>query len=323
MAEMKKQATREAYGEFLVEYGAERKDLIVMNADLSGSNKTDGFEKAYPERFIEVGIAEQDMFAEAAGIAHSGHVVAASSFAMFATGRAYEIIRNSIAHTNANVKVCATHGGITVGEDGATHQAFEDISLMRGLPGMTVINPADPVSSKALLRQLFEMDGPGYARFGRSSVPNIYDESEEDLIKLGKGFTLRGGKDATIFATGIMVSKALEAADILKQEKINCRVIDIHTIKPIDEDLIRKAAYETDYIVTAEEHSVIGGLGSAVAEVCAKIMPYDRIEMIGFQDTFGESGKPNELLKKYKMTAEDIADAVRRVRSINDPSIKR
>ena len=322
MADVKKIATRETYGQFLVEYGAEREDLIVMNADLSGSNKTDGFEKAYPERFVEVGIAEQDMLAEAAGIAHSGHVVAASSFTMFAAGRGYEIIRNSIAHTNANVKICATHAGLTVGEDGATHQTVEDIALMRVIPGMTVINPADAVSAKALLRQIFEMDGPAYARFGRSGVPAVYDESESDLIELGKGFTLRGGNDATIIATGLMVSKAIEAADMLKAEGLNVRVIDIHTIKPIDGDLIKKAAYETDYIVTAEEHSVIGGLGSAVAEVCAKRMPYDRIAMVGIQDTFGESGKPDELLEKYEMTAQDIVDAVHRLREINDPSIK-
>ncbi|MCQ2567201.1 MAG: transketolase family protein [Mogibacterium sp.] len=323
MADAKKIATREAYGQFLVEYGAERKDLVVMNADLSGSNKTDGFEKAYPERFVECGIAEQDMLAEAAGIAHSGHVVAASSFAMFAAGRGYEIIRNTIAHTNANVKVCATHGGITVGEDGATHQPFEDIALMRGIPGMVVINPADAVSSKALLRQIFEMDGPAYARFGRSGVSAVYDESEADLIELGKGFTLRGGNDATIFATGIMVEKALEAADILKAEKINCRVIDIHTIKPIDSDIIKKAAYETDYIVTVEEHSVIGGLGSAVAEVCAKRMPYDCISMIGFQDTFGESGKPDELLEKYEMTTQKIVEEVKKLIAFDARSMKR
>ena len=315
-------ATRESFGNFLVEYGAEREDLIVMNADLSGYNKTNGFEKAYPERFVEVGIAEQDMLAEAAGIAHSGHVVSASSFCVFAAGRAYEIIRNTVAHTHANVKICATHAGLTVGEDGATHQAFEDLALMRGLPGMTVINPADDVSARALLRQIFDMNGPAYARLSRSGMPAVYDESEADLIELGKGFTLRGGNDATIIATGCMVSKALEAADILKEEKINARVIDIHTIKPIDSDLIKKAAYETDYIVTAEEHSVIGGLGTAVAEVCAKRMPYDRIAMVGIQDTYGESGKPDELMEKYGMTAQDIVDAVHKLREVNDPSIK-
>ena len=308
MADVKKIATREAYGQFLVEYGAERKDLIVMSADLSGSNKTDGFEKAYPERFIECGISEQDMMAEAAGIAHSGHVVAASSFAMFAAGRAYEIIRNMIAHTGANVKVCATHGGITVGEDGASHQTFEDIALMRVLPGTRVIVPADAVSTKKLMRQEFDTEGPAYFRLGRSGVPVVYDEDTE--IQIGKAMTLREGTDAAIIACGIMVDAALAAADELKAEGIEARVIDMHTIKPIDEDAIIKAAEECGCIVTAEEHSVIGGLGSAVAEVTAQKCPC-RIAMVGQHDTFGESGKPAELLAKYGMTAADIVAAVK------------
>lgn len=304
----KKIATRDAYGQFLVEYGAERDSLIVMSADLSGSNKTDGFEKAYPERFIEAGISEQDMLAEAAGISHTGHVVAASSFAIFAAGRGYEIIRNSIAHTNANVKVCATHGGITVGEDGASHQTFEDLALMRVIPNMTVLNPADAVSTKALLRQLFDSDGSAYVRLGRSGVPVIYDEDAN--LQIGKANTVREGKDLAVIATGLMVSVAMEAAEILSKEGIDVKVIDMHTIKPLDEDAIVNAAKECGAVVTAEEHSIIGGLGGAVAETLARNFPC-RMAMVGQKDTFGESGKPADLLKKYGMTAEDIAVAVR------------
>ena len=308
MADVKKIATRQAYGEFLKEYGAERKDLIVMSADLSGSNKTDLFEKEFPERFIESGISEQDMLAEAAGIAHSGHVVAASSFAMFAAGRAYEIIRNSIVHTDANVKVCATHGGITVGEDGASHQTFEDIALMRVLPGMTVINPADAVSTKILLRQEFERKGPAYIRLGRAGIPAVYDEAAD--IRIGKAAELRAGNDVAVIATGLMVDAALRASDILASEGISARIIDMHTIKPIDEEAIIRAAQECKGVVTAEEHSVSGGLGGAVAEVTSAKCPC-RIVMVGQQDVFGESGKPAELLEKYGMTAEKIAEAAK------------
>lgn len=308
MADVKKIATRQAYGEFLAEYGAERKDLIVMSADLSGSNKTDIFQKAFPERFIEAGISEQDMLAEAAGIAHSGHVVAASSFAMFAAGRGYEIIRNSIAHTKANVKVCATHGGITVGEDGASHQTFEDIALMRVLPDMTVISPADAVSAKILLREEFEREGSAYIRLGRSGVPVVYSEDAD--IRIGKAAVLREGSDVAIIATGIMVAEALSAAETLAGEGISARVIDMHTIKPLDEEAIISAASECKGIVTAEEHSVIGGLGGAVAEVTASKCPC-RIAMVGQHDCFGESGKPAELLKKYGMTADDIVKAAK------------
>ncbi|MBR0399719.1 MAG: transketolase family protein [Mogibacterium sp.] len=311
MADVKKIATREAYGQFLVEYGADHKNLIVMSADLSGSNKTDGFEKAYPERFIESGISEQDMLAEAAGIAHSGHVVAASSFAMFAAGRAYEIVRNSIAHTGANVKICATHGGITVGEDGATHQTFEDVALMRVLPDMKVIVPADAASTKKLMTEEFGVEGPAYFRLGRSGVPAVYSEDAE--LEVGKGVVLREGNDVAIIACGIMVSAALEAAELLHSEDIEARVIDMHTIKPLDEEMIVRAASECGKIVTAEEHSVIGGLGGAVAEVTAQKCPC-RIAMVGQHDVFGESGKPAELLKKYGMTADDIVAAVKSIR---------
>ena len=303
-------ATREAYGQFLVEYGKDRKDLIVMNADLSGSNKTDGFEKAYPDRFVEIGISEQDMLAEAAGIAHGGHVVAASSFTMFASGRGFEIIRNSIAHTNANVKVCATHCGVTVGEDGATHQTFEDLAIMRTMPGMMVVHPADANSTKALLKQVFDKDGPAYVRLSRSGVPRVYEESDAACIKLGKGNVVRDGSDLTIIATGLMVAAAIEAAETLAADGINARVIDMHTIKPLDEEIIIKAAKETGKIVTAEEHSVIGGLGSAVAEVLVKNCPV-KVAMVGQKDTFGESGKPDELLEKYGMTPADIVKAAK------------
>lgn len=300
-------ATRAAYGEFLVEKGAARSDLVVMDADLSGSTKTKGFAQAYPERFINCGIAEQDLMAEAAGIALSGHVVCASTFAMFATGRAYEIIRNSIGYTHANVKVCATHAGITVGEDGASHQTFEDIALMREIPGMTVVNPADAVSARKLLDEVVDTDGPAYVRLGRSGVPVIYGDDAD--IKVGKANTVREGTDVTIIATGIMVADALEAADELAAKGVSARVIDMHTIKPIDRDAIIKAAADTGKIVTAEEHSVIGGLGSAVAEVLVQNEPV-KVAMVGQKDTFGESGKPDELRAKYGLTKADIINAV-------------
>lgn len=311
MAEIKKIATRQAYSEFLVEEGAKRPELVVMSADLSGSNKTDAFEKAYPERFVEAGISEQDMYAMATGLAHSGKVVCASTFAMFAAGRAFEIIRNSIGYTNANVKVCATHGGITVGEDGASHQTFEDIALMRTIPGMMVINPADAVSAKALLAEAVDTYGPAYVRLGRSGVPVIY--AEDQKFELGKALTVREGKDVTIIATGIMVADAMEAAETLAAEGIDARVIDMHTIKPLDEAAVIKAAEETGAIVTAEEHSVIGGLGGAVAEVVVKNCPV-KMAMVGQKDCFGESGKPAQLLEKYGMTAADIVAAVKSVK---------
>ena len=303
-------ATRAAYGEFLVEKGAQRKDLVVMDADLSGSTKTKEFAKTYPERFVNCGIAEQDLMAEAAGIALSGHVVCASTFAMFAAGRAYEIIRNSIGYTNANVKVCATHAGITVGEDGASHQTFEDIALMREIPGMVVVNPADAVSAKKLLNEVVDTEGPAYVRLGRSGVPVIYDENSD--IKVGTANTVREGSDVTIIATGIMVADAIEAAEELANEGVYARVIDMHTIKPIDETAIINAAKENGPIVTAEEHSVIGGLGSAVAEVVVQKQPV-KMAMVGQKDTFGESGKPAELREKYGLTKADIVKAVKEV----------
>ena len=306
-----KMATRQAYGKVLVELGAENPYLVAMDADLSKSTMTADFGKAYPDRFFNMGIAEQNLYGTACGLALSGKTVCASTFAMFAAGRAFEIIRNSIGYTHANVKVCATHAGITVGEDGASHQTFEDIALMRTIPGMTVVNPSDGVSAMKLLRQVVDFEGPAYVRLGRASVPVCYDEADE--IVLGKGNQLRDGKDVTIIATGIMVNEALMAADQLAAEGIDARVIDMHTIKPLDEDIIVKAASETGAIVTAEEHSVIGGLGSAVAEVVVKKCPV-KMAMVGQQDTFGESGKPDELKKKYGMTADDIVKAVKGLR---------
>ena len=303
-----KMATREAYGKALVELGKKYDNLVVMDADLSGSTKTAVFAKEYPERFFNMGIAEQNMYAVAAGLAVSGKIVCASTFAMFAAGRAFEIIRNSIGYTHANVKICATHAGITVGEDGASHQTFEDIALMRTIPGMTVINPSDGISTAKLLEKAMEIDGPCYVRLGRSAVPVFYDESAD--FEIGRGKTVREGSDVTVIATGIMVNEAVMAADELKKQNIDVRVIDIHTIKPIDRDIIIKAAKETGAIVTAEEHSVIGGLGSAVAEVTAAEAPV-KMRFVGQHDVFGESGKPEELKQKYGMTAADIVKAVR------------
>ena len=306
-----KMATRQAYGKVLVELGAENPNLVVMDADLSKSTMTAEFGKAYPERFFNMGIAEQNLYGAAAGLALSGKVVCASTFAMFAAGRAFEIIRNSIGYTHANVKVCATHAGITVGEDGASHQTFEDLALMRTIPGMTVVNPSDGVSAKKLMKQVVEFDGPAYVRLGRAAVPVCYGEDDE--IVLGKGNQVREGKDVTVIATGIMVNEALIAAEELAAEGIDVRVIDMHTIKPLDEEIIVKAAQETGAIVTAEEHSVIGGLGSAVAEVVVQKCPV-KMAMVGQMDTFGESGKPDELKEKYGMTAADIVKAVKGLR---------
>ncbi|MDO4545827.1 MAG: transketolase family protein [Bacillota bacterium] len=305
-----KMATRQAYGKTLIKLGEEYPNLVVMDADLSKSTMTAEFGKTYPERFFNMGIAEQNLYGAAAGLALSGKVVCASTFAMFASGRAFEIIRNSIGYTKANVKICATHAGITVGEDGASHQTFEDIALMRTIPGMTVINPSDGVSAEKLLRQAVAMNGPCYVRLGRAAVPVFYDEKAD--ITLGKANTVRDGNDVTVIATGIMVSEAVIAAEALAEEGVDVRVIDMHTIKPIDEEIIIKAAAETGAIVTAEEHSVIGGLGSAVSEVVVKHNPV-KMAMVGQQDTYGESGKPEELKAKYGMTAEDILKAVRGV----------
>jgi transketolase len=303
-------ATRQAYGEFLTEKGKTMKNLIVMDADLSKSTMTAGFAKAFPDRFFNMGIAEQNLCGVAAGLAVSGKTVCASTFAMFAAGRAFEIIRNSIGYTRANVKICATHAGITVGEDGASHQTFEDIALMRTIPGMTVLNPSDANSAKRLLDLAVDADGPFYVRLGRAAVPLLYD-ADADLA-IGKGVCLREGRDYAIIATGVMVHEAIAAANTLADEGISVRVIDMHTIKPLDGAIVEKAARETKGLVTAEEHSVIGGLFGAVAEYAAARCPV-RIIPVGQRDVYGESGKPDELLRKYAMSADDIADAVRRM----------
>lgn len=303
-----KMATRDAYGKALVKLGAEYPELVVLDADLSGSTKTKEFAKVYPERFFNMGIAEQNLYGTAAGMAVSGKIVCASTFAMFAAGRAFEIIRNSIGYTHANVKICATHSGITVGEDGASHQTFEDLALMRTIPGMIVVNPSDGISTMKLLEQVVALKGPCYVRLGRSSVPINYAETDQILI--GKANTLRTGNDVAIVATGIMVNDALQAADQLSSEGVSARVIDMHTLKPLDGETLLAAAKETKYIVTAEEHSVIGGLGGAVAEFLAINCPTP-MAFVGQHDTFGESGKPDELKQKYGMTAADIVKAVK------------
>ena len=303
-------ATRASYGKALTELGAENQNIIVMDADLSGSTQTGKFAAKFPERFINAGIAECNMMGMAAGLAISGKTVFASTFAMFAAGRAYEIIRNSIGYTHANVKVCATHAGLTVGEDGASHQCLEDIALMRAIPGMTVINPADDVSARKLIKAAAAFDGPCYIRLGRAAVPVLYEEDQQ--VEIGKALKLKDGKDAVIIATGIMVDKALQAAELLKAEGLEVGVIDMHTIKPIDEEAIIAAA-KTGAIVTVEEHSVMGGMGSAVAEVVCQKAPC-RMKIVGVQDSFGESGTPDALLEKYHLTAADIAEAVKSIK---------
>lgn len=307
---MSKIATREAYGKALARIGQENENIVVLDADLSKSTKTADFKKVCPERFINMGIAEGNMMTVAAGLAACGKIPFASTFAMFAAGRAFEQIRNSICYPKLNVKVCATHAGITVGEDGASHQSVEDISLMRSIPNMVVISPSDAVEAEAAIEAVTKYDGPCYVRLGRSGV-SVVNDNEDYKFEIGKGITLREGKDVSIIATGIMVEAALEAANILAEEGIKARVINIHTIKPIDEELITKAARETGLIITAEEHSIIGGLGSAVAEVVTSNLPVP-VMRVGIKDTFGESGKPAELLKAYGLTTEDIIKAVKK-----------
>lgn len=304
-------ATRDAYGEALIELGKQNENVVVLDADLSKSTKTHGFGVEFPNRFINVGIAEQNLIGMAAGLSTTGKIPFASTFAMFATGRAFEIIRNSVGYPKLNVKICATHSGITVGEDGASHQALEDISCMRTIPNMTVIVPADGVETKAAIHAIAKMNGPAYIRLGRLAVPTVNDEASYEF-EIGKGVTLKEGNDVTIIATGLMVSEAIEAAKELETKGINARVINIHTIKPIDTELIIKAAKETGAIVTAEEHNVIGGLGSAVAEVISENHPV-LLKRIGTNDTFGESGKPADLMKKYGLTKDNIVDTVTEV----------
>ena len=303
---MAKRATRESYGTALVEYGKDE-NIVVLDADLSKSTKTDMFKKAYPERFINSGIAEADMMCVAAGLAACGKTVFASTFAMFAAGRAFEQVRNSIGYTRLNVKIGATHAGISVGEDGASHQCLEDLALMRSIPNMVVINPADDIEAQLAVKAAIDHDGPVYLRFGRLAVEDV--NPADYKFELGKGVQLADGNDAAIIATGLMVEKALQAKEMLKADGIDARVINIHTIKPIDADIIEKAAKETGAIVTAEEHYIMGGLGSAVTEVVCDRCPVP-VKIIG-TDRFGKSGKPAELFEEYGLTAENIVKKVK------------
>lgn len=303
-------ATREAYGKALAKLGIENEKIVVLDADLSKSTKTADFKGVCHDRFINMGIAEANMMGVAAGLSTCGKIPYVSTFAMFAAGRAFEQIRNSICYPNLNVKICATHAGLTVGEDGASHQAIEDLSLMRSIPNMTVINPSDAVETEAAIRAIATYNGPCYVRLGRMAVETINDENSYKF-EIGKGVELRSGNTATIIATGIMVEAALKAEETLRAEGIDVRVINIHTLKPIDKEIIIKAAKETKFIVTAEEHSIIGGLGSAVAEVVTEEQPI-KVIRIGVKDVFGESGKPDELLKEYGLTSQDIINAVKK-----------
>lgn len=313
MADVIKCATRDAYGKALVELG-KRDDVIVLDADLAKATKTIAFKKACPDKFFDCGIAESNMMGVAAGLSTAGYTVFASSFAMFAAGRAFEQVRNTVAYPRCNVKIGATHAGISVGEDGASHQCCEDIALMRTIPGMTIINPADDVEAYRAVLAAADFDGPVYMRFGRLAVPRINDE-ESYNFEIGKGVTLKDGTDVTIAATGLMVNEALIAAEALRAESISARVINIHTIKPIDEELLIKAARETGAVVTAEEHSVIGGLGGAVCEVLSRACPVPVLR-VGVEDTFGRSGPALELLRLYGLDAEHIARKVKEAVSL-------
>ena len=307
MADVKKVATRQSYGEALVELGAEHDDFVVLDADLAAATQTGKFKAAYPDRFFDAGIAECNLMGIAAGVASTGRVAFASTFAMFAAGRAFEQVRNSIGYPHLNVKIGATHAGISVGEDGATHQCNEDIALMRTIPGMTVIVPADDVEAKAAVRAAYEYEGPVYLRFGRLAVP-VFNDPDAYEFELGKGVLLREGTDVTIVACGLMVQAALEAAEALAEKGVSAEVINIHTIKPLDEELVRASAAKTGRVVTAEEHSVIGGLGDAVlAALAENPVP---VRKLGVNDTFGESGPAVDLLHKYGLDAEGVVAAV-------------
>ena len=311
MADVKKIATRDSYGNALAALANEYPNLVVLDADLAGATKTATFKKACPERHIDCGIAEANMVGIAAGLASCGMIPFASSFAMFAAGRAFEQIRNSVGYPHANVKIGATHAGISVGEDGATHQCNEDIALMRTIPGMVVINPADDVEAKAAVKAAIEHVGPVYLRFGRAPVPVINDHPDYKF-ELGKGIVLRDGKDITIVATGLMVAEAVEAGEKLAAEGIDTRIINIHTIKPLDEELIVKAAEETGKIITIEEHSVIGGLGSAVCDVVSAKCPVPVVKM-GVQDVFGHSGPGGDLITEFGLRAANIVEEAKKM----------
>lgn len=303
-----KKATRQSYGEALAELGKINKNIVVLDADLAGATKTNIFAKEFPERFFDMGIAEQDMIATAAGFSTCGKIPFASTFAVFATGRCYDQIRNSICYPNLNVKICATHAGITVGEDGATHQMLEDINLMRGLPNMTVISPCDDTEVRWAVNEAAKINGPVYIRFGRAATPLIYEN--ETKFEIGKAIQFGEGTKATVFATGIMVAEAIKAQEELKKEGIDIRVIDVHTIKPIDEEMIIKCAKETEKLISIEEHSIIGGLGTAISEVLTEKCPKKLIR-IGMKDCFGKSGKAQELLNYYNLNAEEIIKNVK------------
>ncbi len=309
MADVIKKATRDSYGEALRDLAQEYKDLVVLDADLAAATKTSIFKKAYPERFFDCGIAEANMMGVAAGLSACGKIPFASTFAMFAAGRAYEIVRNSIGYPHLNVKIGATHAGISVGEDGATHQCNEDIALMRTIPGMTIINPCDDVEAKAAVKAALDFNGPVYMRFGRLAVP-VINNADEYKFELGKGVVLREGTDVTIVATGLMVNEAAEAAKVLEAEGISAQVVNIHTIKPLDKELIAQCAEKTGLIVTAEEHSVIGGLGSAVAETVTEMCPVPVVK-IGVNDEYGHSGPALDLLKEFGLSADNIVKTVK------------
>ena len=309
MADVKKIATRVSYGEALVELGAEHDDFVVFDADLAAATQTGKFKAAYPDHFFDAGIAESNMMGMAAGVATTGRVAFASTFAMFAAGRAFEQVRNSIGYPHLNVKIGATHAGISVGEDGATHQCCEDIALMRTIPGMTVIVPSDDVEARAAVRAAYEMEGPVYMRFGRLAAPVLNDRPDYEF-QIGKGVKLREGSDVTIVATGMLVASALEAAESLAAEGVSAEVINIHTIKPLDDQIILESAAKTGHVVVAEEHSVIGGLGSAVCDVLSEALPTP-VRKVGVQDTFGESGPGAVLMAKYGLDANGVIAAVR------------
>lgn len=302
-------ATRESYGKALAELGEKYKDVVVLDADLAAATKTIDFKKKFPERFFDIGIAEQDLMGTAAGLALGGKIPFASTFAIFASGRAYDQVRNTIAYSKLNVKIAATHAGITVGEDGASHQALEDISLMRSIPNMVVVSPADDKSTKWIIEEAINYNGPMYIRLARPATEEIYDENTK--FELGKGIQHGDGEDATVIATGVTVAEALKAKEELAKDGINIRVVDIHTIKPIDKDLIVKCAKETKKVITVEDHSIIGGLGTAVCEVLSEEYPTKVIRM-GIKDEFGQSGKWSELMMHYGLTSKNIQDIVRK-----------
>lgn len=302
-----KKATRQSYGEALLELGKENPNIVVLDSDLAGATKTELFKKAFPERFFDMGIAEQDMISTAAGLATCGKIPYASTFAVFAAGRAYDQIRSSVCYPKNNVKVCATHSGITVGEDGATHQMIEDISMMRTLPNMKVFCPSDDIQTKWLIKEISKYNGPTYVRLCRLESPIIYDKSQK--FEIGKAVQIGNGKDATVFATGIMVSEAIKAKEELEKREIYIRVVDVHTIKPIDEEIIIKCAKETKKLISIEDHNIIGGLGSAIAEVLTEKLP-QRLIRLGIKDEFGKSGKAEELMKYFHITAEDIVKTI-------------